>query len=177
MQALKLFGLQTNNKGNLSANDKHLVLFLGANENFFPYALQPLQIQRFKPPPILGCSKVKCAVAQKTDGVYFQLESKRPVATVNFQTLQARLLAEVNTRIDNGYFSERALGRLTGISQPHLHNLLKGARKLSPQLADILLDQLGISVLYLLTADELTAIPRKPAGSVRVVPSALELAR
>ena len=63
-------------------------------------------------------------------------------------------MAFVNGKIRNGEFSERGLALLLGISQPHLHNVLKGERKLHAQLADILLAKFAISVTDLLLPEE-----------------------
>ena len=41
------------------------------------------------------------------------------------------------------------LARITGISQPHIHNVLKGKRLLSPEKADEVLRQLQIDLLDL----------------------------
>ena len=43
-------------------------------------------------------------------------------------------MGHLRTRIQNGELTERSLARLTGISQPHIHNVLKGAKILSPEL-------------------------------------------
>jgi transcriptional regulator with XRE-family HTH domain len=67
-----------------------------------------------------------------------------------FKNLQERLIAVLRSRLQNGELSERRLARLTGISQPHVHNVLKGARILSPRVADLMLRRLGLSVLDLL---------------------------
>jgi len=74
---------------------------------------------------------------------------------LTFTTLRQRLVNAVNTRINNGEFSERGLARILGISQPQIHNVLKGARKLSPETADLILIKLGFSLLDLLTPMEL----------------------
>lgn len=78
------------------------------------------------------------------------------ITPLSFAGLQARLLEHVRGRIRNGELSERQLARLTGISQPHIHNVLKGARVLSPEFADLILAHLHISPLDLLTRDEIT---------------------
>ncbi len=44
---------------------------------------------------------------------------------------------------------------ILGISQPQLHNVLKGARALQTPLADAFLAQFGITVVDLLTPSEL----------------------
>ena len=79
-----------------------------------------------------------------------------------FDALQRRLIAFVNDRVRNGEFSERGLAALLGVSQPHLHNVLKGERKLHTQLADILLTKFGISVIDLLTAAEYSPLLHNP---------------
>lgn len=69
---------------------------------------------------------------------------------MDFETLQARLLERVNHRVQNGELTERGLARRIGISQPHMHHILKGARGLSVETADRLLRHLSISLLDLL---------------------------
>lgn len=73
-----------------------------------------------------------------------------------FETLFWRLIFAVNLRIKNGEYTERGLARILGISQPQMHNVLKGARTLHVHLADRLLVKLGISVVELLDETELT---------------------
>ncbi len=48
-------------------------------------------------------------------------------------------------RVRNGEITESHLARLVGISQSHIHNVLKGARKLSPELSDRILQQLHLT--------------------------------
>jgi transcriptional regulator with XRE-family HTH domain len=74
-----------------------------------------------------------------------------------FQTLQSRLLAAIRMKVRTGELTERRLARLTGISQPHIHNVLKGARELSPEIADLILRELKISLLDLVEHEELSA--------------------
>jgi hypothetical protein len=74
---------------------------------------------------------------------------------VTFQVLQLRLIAFINGRIQNGDFTERGLARIIGISQPQIHNVLKGARKLRPELADRLIRKFEMSVLDLLEPGEI----------------------
>lgn len=78
------------------------------------------------------------------------------ITPLTFAGLNQRLLERVRSLIRNGELSERQFARLTGISQPHVHNVLKGARALSPELADVILAHLRISPLDLLTREELT---------------------
>ena len=71
-----------------------------------------------------------------------------------FEELHGRLLLSLRMRLSNGELSERRLARLTGISQPHVHNVLKEKRILSPKAADQILHRLGMSVLDLLRREE-----------------------
>jgi predicted XRE-type DNA-binding protein len=84
---------------------------------------------------------------------------------LTFTTLRHRLVDAVNARISNGEFSERGLARILGISQPQIHNVLKGARKLSPEIADVILMRLQISILDLLTPGELGYSPSRSTRS------------
>ncbi len=83
------------------------------------------------------------------------MESESRDGKVTFGALQARLIRLVNARVQSGDFTERGLARFLGISQPQMHNVLKGARKLRPELADRLLSTLDMTALDLLEAAEL----------------------
>ena len=83
---------------------------------------------------------------------------------MDFRLLQLRLVSHVRARVRNGELSERGLARITGISQPHIHNVLKGNRLLSPDLADQMLQRLRISLVDLLTAADAATPPRQEAG-------------
>lgn len=72
-----------------------------------------------------------------------------------FADVRSALLRVMRTRVRNGELTERGLARLTGISQPHVHNVLKGSRLLSLELSDQLLSQLHLSVLDLLDRESL----------------------
>lgn len=56
------------------------------------------------------------------------------------------LAAHIHRRLRRGDFTERSLARRAGISQPHLHNVLKGKREMSPRIADALLRELCLGV-------------------------------
>lgn len=53
-----------------------------------------------------------------------------------------------------GELTERGLARATGVSQPHVHNVLKGIRTLSPEFADQLLQQLSLTLADLCSDSE-----------------------
>ena len=67
-----------------------------------------------------------------------------------FQRLQARLVAMCNERVRNGAVTERGLARLTGISQSHVHQVLKGTNGLTPAMSDRILMALQWNALDLL---------------------------
>jgi transcriptional regulator with XRE-family HTH domain len=76
---------------------------------------------------------------------------------LTYQDAQAKLLAYVRDRIHNGEFTERGLARLIGISQPHVHNVLKGVRNLSAEILDSILEHFQLSLLDLAAVEELEA--------------------
>ena len=75
---------------------------------------------------------------------------------MTFSEAQHRLLVELRTQIHNGHLTERGMARLTGVSQPHIHNVLKGVRNLSPQIADRLLKTFHLTLLDLSSPEELS---------------------
>jgi transcriptional regulator with XRE-family HTH domain len=78
--------------------------------------------------------------------------------------VQESLVEELRRRVRNGESTERALARLTGISQPHMHNVLKGQRLLSAELADTILQRLQLSVLDLIDRNEMVAFLNRNAN-------------
>lgn len=86
---------------------------------------------------------------------YFTKESFSAREKISFRVLQTRLLKIINERIKNGEVTERGLAKLLGISQPQIHNVLKGARKLSVELADRLLWAFGLTLIDVLQDEEI----------------------
>ena len=85
-----------------------------------------------------------------------QATTSRPT----FHVLLDHLRQRVSGRIASGEVTERSLARLAGISQPHLHNVLKGIRTMTPDIADRLMSVLRITVI------DLSSAPAHPkAGS------------
>lgn len=76
-------------------------------------------------------------------------------ASPGFQELNARLIHHLRQRVRRGEMSERSLARLVRFSQPHIHNVLKGSRMLTAELADRIMRLLGIPMVSLLTHEEL----------------------
>lgn len=77
-----------------------------------------------------------------------------------FLWLTERLREQVLRHIRSGGTTERGLAHLTAISQPHLHNVLCGARSLTPAVGDLLLRTLGIDLSDLIDADS------RPSGVI-----------
>lgn len=73
---------------------------------------------------------------------------------MNFWELERRMLADIRERVRRGDLTERGLARLAGVSQPHIHNVLKGKRDLSIETADAILSALGIDLLDLIDGCE-----------------------
>jgi hypothetical protein len=80
---------------------------------------------------------------------------------MSFQELQRRLVLHLRTRVRSGELTERSLARITHISQPHMHNVLKGKRFFSIQRADTVLRELRMDVLDLLEPGELLEWSRR----------------
>jgi len=74
---------------------------------------------------------------------------------MNFQELQERFVAYLRERVRSGELTERGLARLTGVSQPHIHNVLKGKRLLSMGLCDEVLHALRVDLLDLMRPEEI----------------------
>lgn len=73
---------------------------------------------------------------------------------IGFIFLQERLLFEISKKINNGEITERGLARVIGISQPHMHHILKKKRRLPVELADRLLAKFEIDLLSLAATQE-----------------------
>ena len=71
--------------------------------------------------------------------------------------LVVRVVEIARAEVRSGKISERQLARLAGLSQPHLHNILKGVRVLTPHMADLILRQLHVNLLDLLEPEESAA--------------------
>ena len=89
---------------------------------------------------------------------------------MHFSMLQSRLIAHLRARVRSGELTERSAARLTGVSQPHLHNVLKGTRLLSTDMADQVLQSLQLCVFDLLEPDEFRAYEERAHVRRGVVP-------
>lgn len=75
----------------------------------------------------------------------------------NFASMLGRLVEMLRYSIHNGELTERGLARACGISQPHIHHVVSGRRRLSPESADRILDTLGWSAADLLISSDISS--------------------
>ena len=80
---------------------------------------------------------------------------------MNFCEQRRRLIAHLHALVRSGDATERGLARLTGISQPHMHNVLKGKRVLSLEMADQVLALLHLNLLDFIEPGELLEWQRR----------------
>jgi len=80
---------------------------------------------------------------------------------MNFHDLQQRLIEDLRHRVRSGQVTERSLALTTGVSQPHMHNVLKGKRLLSADMADEILRHLQMDLLDLIDPEELLESRRR----------------
>ena len=92
-------------------------------------------------------------------------EPRAELTALSFATLLQRAREQVRLRVRNGHVTERGLALRAGISQPYLHRVLKGARQMTPGLADRLLRELDLSIPDLLER-------KGPASETRLPPAA-----
>lgn len=81
---------------------------------------------------------------------------------MTFQELDRRFIALLRESVRSGEMTERRLARLVGVSQPHIHNVLKGKRAFSVKSADKVLRQLRLDVLDLVEPAEWVERQRHP---------------
>jgi len=80
---------------------------------------------------------------------------------MNFEDLHFRLTEHLRELVRSGEVTERSLARITCVSQPHIHNVLKGKRLLSLQMADEILYRLHLDVTDLLRPEDLVTRRRR----------------
>jgi hypothetical protein len=90
--------------------------------------------------------------------------SSNPIAALTFDGLAQRLVRDLIGLIHGGATTERRLAGMVGLSQPHLHNVLHGARKLTATVADQVMERLDWSLLDLVeTTEALALVGRRQA--------------
>lgn len=80
---------------------------------------------------------------------------------MNFREQHRRLVAHLHALVRSGDATERGLARVTGVSQPHMHNVLKGKRLLSMDMADQVLARLHLDLLDFIEPGELLERQRR----------------
>jgi len=73
---------------------------------------------------------------------------------MTFHELHQRLIEDLRRRVRNGEMTERGLARATNVSQPHMHQVLKGKKLLSAEMADVVLHYLQMDLLDLIDPAE-----------------------
>ena len=71
------------------------------------------------------------------------------VLMLRFAEFHDRLINLLRDKVRSGELTERGLARLTGISQPHIHNVLKGKKLFSLDVSDTILRELNLDLLDL----------------------------
>ena len=92
---------------------------------------------------------------------------------MSLSSLHRQLTEVARRRAHSGELTERGLARLCGVSQPHMHNVLKGIRALSTASADRLLEALDLSVPELVwqcSTDSVTEVQPVPVLRNRIGP-------
>jgi len=80
---------------------------------------------------------------------------------MNFRELHDRLVGHLKRLVVGGEMTERGLARISGISQPHLHNVLKGKRLFSTEAADEVLSRMHLDIFDLIGDEDLLARTRQ----------------
>jgi transcriptional regulator with XRE-family HTH domain len=80
---------------------------------------------------------------------------------MNFQEFQSRLVMFLRDRVRSGELTERGLARITRVSKPHIHNILKEKRVPSVAMADRILRHLRMDLLDLVRPDDVAEWHRR----------------
>ena len=89
---------------------------------------------------------------------------------MTFQTLHDQLVREISRRVDAGDTSVSSLARRAGISQPHLHLVLKGKRGFSWDFADRAALVIGLRVEDLVALPTPSSLPEPSSARPRPHP-------
>src|SRR5579883_78460 len=92
-------------------------------------------------------------------GVPISQRNMSATQPLDFRTARLRLVERINHLVHSGQLTERRLARLTGVSQPHIHNILKGIRTLTPDVADLVLEHLDLDLLDLFERERIDSHP------------------
>ncbi len=84
-----------------------------------------------------------------------QGNTSSPKFMMRFAEFHTRLVDCLRDKVRSGELTERGLARMTGISQPHVHNVLKGKKLFSVDVSDTILRELNLDLLDLVHPAEL----------------------
>lgn len=76
---------------------------------------------------------------------------------MTFASVKTRLVIYLHGQLRNGEITERGLAAKVGLSQSHIHNVMKGERNLSGEAADRIMEGMGLTVLDLFERGELVS--------------------
>ena len=85
---------------------------------------------------------------------------------LTFQDLAQRLVRDLGKLIHSGAVTERRLAAMVSLSQPHLHNVVNGLRRLTPTVADQIIECLDWSLLDLVESAEAQALLSRRQASL-----------
>jgi transcriptional regulator with XRE-family HTH domain len=74
---------------------------------------------------------------------------------LDLEELHRRLVAYLQETVRNGTITERRLARITGVSQPHIHQVLKGTKFFSMATAGQILRSLHNDLLDFLEPEDI----------------------
>jgi plasmid maintenance system antidote protein VapI len=80
---------------------------------------------------------------------------------LNFEEFQRRLVTTLRESVRNGDITERRLARITGVSQPHIHHVLRGKRGLSIEMSDQVLRAMRNDLLDLMEPEDIEEWKRR----------------
>jgi transcriptional regulator with XRE-family HTH domain len=80
---------------------------------------------------------------------------------MDFHEMQGRFVVFLRERVRSGEITERGLARITRVSQPHIHNVLKEKRLLSIDTSDKILRRLRMDLLDLIRPEDLVEWRRR----------------
>jgi transcriptional regulator with XRE-family HTH domain len=80
---------------------------------------------------------------------------------MDFREMQQRFVGFLRERVRSGQLTERGLARITGVSQPHIHNVLNGKRLFSIEMSDQILSRLHLDLWDLIRPEDLSDRQRK----------------
>ncbi|HUA61785.1 MAG TPA: XRE family transcriptional regulator [Verrucomicrobiae bacterium] len=85
---------------------------------------------------------------------------------LDFEVLHSRVVQHLQDIVRNGVVTERGLSRMTGLSQPHIHQVLKGTKFLSMASANHVLRSLQTDLVDFLEPEDIEEWRKRGANVV-----------